>query len=83
MPITAGSRRGGFLTQASVLKVTASGTATSPVLRGVWVIERLLGIPRQPPPPNVPAVEPDATGAVAIRQMIEHHRADPACTSRR
>jgi hypothetical protein len=45
------------------------------------VIERLLGIPRQPPPPNVPAVEPDATGAVTIRQMIEQHRADPACAS--
>jgi hypothetical protein len=81
VPVPAGSHRGGFLTQASVLKVTANGTATSPVLRGVWVIERLLGIPRQPPPPNVPAVEPDATGAVTIRQMIEKHRADPACAS--
>jgi hypothetical protein len=81
VPVPAGSHRGGFLTQAAVLKVTANGTATSPVLRGVWVIERLLGIPRQPPPPNVPAVEPDATGAVTIRQMIEQHRADPACAS--
>ena len=79
--IPAGSARGGFLTQASVLKVTANGTATSPVLRGVWVMERLLGIPRQPPPPNIPAVEPDATGAVTIRQMIEKHRADTACAS--
>jgi len=76
-----GSPRGGFLTQAAVLKVTANGTATSPVLRGVWVMERILGIPRQPPPPNVPAVEPDATGAVTIRQMIEKHRADAACAS--
>jgi hypothetical protein len=74
-----GSPRGGFLTQAAVLKVTANGTATSPVLRGVWVTERLLGIPRRPPPPNIPAVEPDATGAVTIRQMIEQHRADSAC----
>ena len=81
VPVPTGSHRGGFLTQAAVLKVTANGTATSPVLRGVWVIERLLGIPRQPPPPNVPAVEPDATGAVTIRQMIEQHRADPACAS--
>ena len=79
--IPASSLRGGFLTQASVLKVTANGTATSPVLRGVWVMERLLGIPRQPPPPNIPAVEPDATGAVTIRQMIELHRADSACAS--
>ncbi len=76
-----GSPRGGFLTQAAVLKVTANGTATSPVLRGVWVMERILGIPRQPPPPNIPAVEPDATGAVTIRQMIEKHRADAACAS--
>jgi hypothetical protein len=81
VPVPTGSNRGGFLTQAAVLKVTANGTATSPVLRGVWVIERLLGIPRQPPPPNIPAVEPDATGAVTIRQMIEQHRADPACAS--
>ncbi len=76
---SAGTQRGGFLTQASVLKVTANGTATSPVLRGLWVMERLLGIPREPPPPNIPAIEPDATGAVTIRQMIEKHRADAAC----
>ena len=79
--VPAGTARGGFLTQAAVLKVTANGTATSPVLRGVWVMERILGIPRQPPPPNVPAVEPDATGAVTIREMIEKHRADAACAS--
>ena len=76
-----GSPRGGLLTQASVLKVTANGTATSPVQRGVWVMERILGIPRQPPPPNIPAIEPDATGAVTIHQMIEKHRADAACAS--
>ncbi|MFZ4766122.1 MAG: DUF1592 domain-containing protein, partial [Roseimicrobium sp.] len=76
-----GSPRGGLLTQASVLKVTANGTATSPVQRGVWVMERILGIPRQPPPPNISAIEPDATGAVTIRQMIEKHRADAACAS--
>ncbi len=81
MKVPAGSPRGGFLTQASVLKVTANGTATSPVLRGVWVMERILGIPRLPPPPNIPTVEPDATGAVTIRQMIEKHRADAACAS--
>lgn len=71
--------RGGFLTQAAVLKVTANGTATSPVLRGAWVTEHLLGLPRKPPPPNVPAVEPDARSAVTIRQLIEQHRADRAC----
>jgi len=79
--VPAGSLRGGLLTQAAILKVTANGTATSPVLRGVWVLERILGIPRQPPPPNIPAIEPDATGAVTIRQMIEKHRADAVCAS--
>ena len=79
--VPAGSPRGGLITQASVLKVTANGTATSPVQRGVWVMERILGIPRQPPPPNIPAIEPDATGAVTIREMIEKHRADSACAS--
>ena len=81
VPVPAGSKRGGLLTHASVLKVTADGTRTSPVLRGVWINERLLGIPRLPPPPNIPAVEPDSTGGVTIRQWIEKHRADPACAS--
>ena len=76
-----GSPRGGLLTQASVLKVTANGTTSSPILRGVWVMERILGIPRQPVPANVPAIEPDASGATTIRQMIELHRADAACAS--
>jgi len=79
--VDAASHRGGFLTHASVLRVTANGTSTSPVLRGVWVAERMLGIERNPPPPNIPAVEPDATGAVTLRQMIEKHRADPSCAS--
>lgn len=72
--------RGGLLTQASVLKVTANGTTTSPVLRGSWISERILGI-RIPPPPPVPAVEPDIRGAVTIRQQLEQHRADPSCAS--
>jgi hypothetical protein len=81
IPVPADSPRGGFLTQASILKVTANGTATSPVLRGVWVMERILGIPRQPPPPNIPAIEPDATGAVTIREILQKHQADAACAS--
>ena len=72
--------RGGLITQASVLKVTANGTTTSPVLRGVWITERILGI-ETPPPPPVPAVEPDIRGAVTIRQQIEAHRADASCAS--
>ncbi len=74
------SVRGGLMTQASVLKVTANGTTTSPVLRGHWITERILGHETTPPPP-VPAVEPDIRGAVTIRQQLEKHRADPSCAS--
>jgi len=73
------STRGGFLTQASVLKITANGTTTSPVLRGKWVRERLMGLPVPPPPPAVPAVEPDIRGAVTIREQLQKHRQDQAC----
>ncbi len=74
------SVRGGILTQASVLKVTANGTTTSPVLRGVWVMERILGF-HTAPPAGVPALEPDIRGAVTIRQQLDRHRADPTCAS--
>ena len=74
-----GSVRGGLLGQAAVLKLTADGTNTSPVRRGTWVLDRLLGTPSPPPPPGVPAVEPDTRGAVTMRQLLEQHRADPAC----
>jgi hypothetical protein len=74
------SVRGGVMTQASVLKVTANGTTTSPVTRGVWAIENLLDI-HVPPPPPVPAVEPDLTGAVTLRQQLDKHRNDASCSS--
>ncbi|MCX6852803.1 MAG: DUF1592 domain-containing protein [Verrucomicrobia bacterium] len=73
--------RGGFLTQAAVLKVTANGTTTSPVVRGAFVMARLLGKPPEPPPPNVPAVEPDVQGATTIRELLDKHRADATCAS--
>ena len=72
---------GGILTQASVLKVTANGTVTSPVLRGVYVLERLLGYHPSPPPPSVPGVEPDIRGAKTIRELLAKHREDPSCAS--
>jgi len=75
------SPRGGILTQASVLKVTANGTTTSPVLRGVWINERILGKPVPPPPPGVPAVEPDTRGATTIREQLAQHRSQPVCKS--
>lgn len=73
------SPRGGLMTQAAVLKVTANGTTTSPVLRGAWIMERILGQKPPPPPPSVPAVEPDIRGAVTIRQQLEKHRTLESC----
>ena len=75
-----GSVRGGLMTQASVLKVTANGTTTSPVLRGVWIMERILGF-QTAPPPAVPAVEPDIRGAVTIRQQLDKHRSLASCAA--
>jgi len=73
------SPRGGLLTQASVLKVTANGTTTSPVVRGAWIGERILGTRIPPPPKSVPAIEPDTRGATTIREQLKLHRADPGC----
>lgn len=73
------SVRGGVLAQASVLKVTANGTTTSPVLRGVWFLDNILGQPAPPPPPGVPAVEPDIRGATSIREQLDLHSSDASC----
>jgi hypothetical protein len=77
--LPADSPRGGFMTQASVLKVTANGTTTSPVIRGTWIMERIMGHHLPPPPAAVPAIEPDIRGAVTIRQQLDKHRADESC----
>jgi hypothetical protein len=79
--LPANSHRGGVLTQASVLKVTADGTRTSPVLRGKWVLEKILGQPPAPPPADVPSIEPDIRGATTIRQQLDKHRAIASCAS--
>jgi hypothetical protein len=79
VPLQPEYHRGGVLTHASVLKVTANGTTTSPVLRGVWVLDRILGKTAPPPPPNVPAVEPDIRGATTIREQLAKHRSTPNC----
>jgi hypothetical protein len=75
------SVRGGLLTQASVLKITANGTTTSPVLRGAWIMERILGEPPPPPPTGVPAIEPDTRGATTIRQQLDKHRSIATCAA--
>lgn len=79
VPRPSGSVRGGVLTQASVLKVSADGTRTSPVLRGVWLLNHLFGTPSPPPPPSVAAVEPDVRGATTIREELAKHRANQSC----
>jgi len=73
------SRRGGVLTQASVLKVSANGTNTSPVVRGVFVMDRILGIEPPPPPPGIPGVEPDIRGATTLRELLDKHRDSETC----
>lgn len=77
--LPAGSPFGGLLTQAAVLKVSANGTNTSPVVRGAWVMERLIGKPPPPPPPSVPAVEPDIRGAKTIRDLLALHTKSKSC----
>jgi len=79
VPVPEGSPRGAFLTQAAVLKVTANGTVTSPVTRGVWINERILGNHIPPPPSGVPAIDPDTRGATTIREQLVQHRADERC----
>lgn len=77
--LPAESVRGGVMTQASVLKVSADGSNTSPVLRGVWILENILGVEPPPPPAGVPAIEPDIRGATTILEKLEKHRDDPKC----
>jgi len=72
---------GGLLTQGAILKVSANGTSTSPVLRGVWIMDRLIGQPPPPPPPGVPAVEPDIRGAKTIRELISQHTKSKSCAT--
>ena len=75
------SHRGGVLTMAAVLKVTANGTYTSPVNRGVWILDRILGTPPPPPPEAVSAIVPDTRGAITIRDQLAKHRQNASCAS--
>ena len=77
--LAAGSPRGGLMTQASILKVTANGTTSSPVTRGAWVMERLLGHHVPPPPPSVQAIESDIRGSSTIRDQLALHRSHESC----
>jgi len=82
--LTPANHRGGLLTHASIHKVTANGTATSPVLRGKWVLENILGRPPSPPPADAGTIEPDTRGAKTIReQLAKHQRLDSCATCHR
>lgn len=76
-------RRGGLLTQASILTVTSNPTRTSPVKRGKWILEQILGTPPPPPPPDVPELDSGSKTALtgSVRQRMEAHRANPNCAS--
>jgi hypothetical protein len=76
------SERGGLLRQGSVLTVTSYATRTSPVIRGKWVLENLLGTPPSPPPPNVPTLkENTVSSTLSMRERLAEHRANTACAS--
>ncbi|HSH95135.1 MAG TPA: DUF1588 domain-containing protein, partial [Roseimicrobium sp.] len=73
--------RGGLLTQASILTVTSNPTRTSPVKRGKWVLEQILGTPPPPPPPGVSELEAQHELKGTLRQKMEQHRANPSCAN--
>ena len=75
------AERGGLLTHASILTVTSNPTRTSPVKRGRWVLEQLLGTPPPPPPPGAPELDAQKELTGTLRQRMEQHRANPACAS--
>jgi hypothetical protein len=77
--LAADSIRGGLLGQASILTLTSNGVETSPVVRGIWVLENILGTPPSPPPPDVDPLEPDTRGSTTIREQLKMHRNVEAC----
>ncbi len=80
--LDADSKRGGLLRQGSILSVTSYATRTSPVIRGKWILENILGTPPPPPPPNVPALTENSVSAkLPVRERLAQHRADAACAS--
>jgi mono/diheme cytochrome c family protein len=81
VPLEPEHRRGGVITQASFLKMSTNASYTSPVKRGAWVLERILGTPPNPPPPDVEAIEPDIRGATTIREQLALHKSVESCAA--
>lgn len=74
-------RRGGIFTQPGIMTATANGVDTSPVIRGTWVLENVLGTPPQPPPPDIEPLPTDTRGAATIRERLDLHRKNESCAS--
>jgi len=81
VPLPSDSPFGGFLTQSATMKVTANGTVTSPVKRGVWVAERLLGVEIPRPPANIEPISPDTRGATTLREQLARHSEQASCAA--
>ncbi|GAB5559373.1 MAG: hypothetical protein SynsKO_10200 [Synoicihabitans sp.] len=79
LPLSREGRFGGLLGQSAVMTATANGVDTQPVLRGVWVLENILGLPPPEPPKDVPALTPDTRGSITPRDLLSAHTDDPAC----
>ena len=73
--------RGGFMTQGAILKVTANGTTTSPITRGTWLAEKILGVHIPPPPAGIPAAEADLASATTLKEQLADHRNNSSCAS--
>lgn len=82
VPLEPSSERGGLLRHASILTVTSYATRTSPVIRGKWILENLMGTPPPPPLPDVPALDDNTVSAsLPVRERLKQHRANAACAS--
>ncbi len=77
--LPANQQRGGLLGHGSILTLTSNGVETQPVVRGVWILENLLGTPPNPPPPDIEPLEPDTRGVATIRDLMEKHRENATC----